>query len=120
MSRYTFIAMAVNKDLIEVSKEVFSFLVDYLDSGMIESSGTFSGENKGERLLAHLVQEGINILRHESETVGMELYGGHARLDALVYQTSSLPEHLKPELERVTPYKPGNGRAAKTIKVPRG
>ena len=112
------LGMAVNKELVEVSKEVFSFLVEYLESGMIESSGTISGETKGERLLAHLVQEGINLLRHEGGTVGMELYGRTKDLDTLVKKVRSLPEHLRPELESVTGYEPSTvGRAAKAIRV---
>jgi len=88
--------------LLALSKDAFGFLADLAESGNVERVGLPSSPERIEKLLAHVLQESLNILRHEDETVSIEQLGGRTavrRLVELQHAAAKLPESVRPMLE---------------------
>jgi hypothetical protein len=87
----------------EIATDVLAFVVELIRSGNVEKYGYKTSTGRIERLLAHVVEEGINVLRHEDETLSIEYLGGISsvrRLQTLIRAAKELPDELRPDFER--------------------
>lgn len=90
----------MSEKLLALSKEAFAFLTELVESGNVETFGLPSSPERIEVLLAHVLQESLNILRHEDETVSIEQLGGRTavrRLVELQHAAAALPEPIRLE-----------------------
>lgn len=92
----------MDQRLVDLSKEAFAFLAELASSGHVEAVGLPDSPRRIELLMRQVLQESLNILRHEDETVSLEQLGGRGaviRLVDLVNAARQLPDGQRPELE---------------------
>lgn len=90
------------ESLLPVAREAFAFLCDLVESGNVPLYGLENSQERINVLLHHVLQESLNILRHEDETVSIEQLGGRKavlRLVHLGHAAAALPEEVRPALE---------------------
>ena len=103
----------LDKELIGLSKEAFAFLTELAESGIVEKHGLPNSPTRIEKLLCHVLQESVNILRHEDETLSIETLGGLTavrRLVTLQHAVAKLPDEVRPQLEQTLSQKIHQGR----------
>ena len=92
----------MDQQLIDLSKEAVAFLAELASSGHVEAVGLSESPRRIEVLMRQVLQESLNILRHEDETVSLEHLGGRGaviRLVDLVNAARQLPDGQRPEFE---------------------
>lgn len=108
--------------LLPPAREAFAFLCELVESGNVPRHGLESSQARINALLRHVLEESLNILRHEDETVSIEQLGGRTavrRLVELQHTAEALPEEVRPVLEKTLSQKineQSRGRPARTIR----
>jgi hypothetical protein len=112
----------MNQELLTLSREAYELLVELAESGNVEVHGLQTSLERIEKLAGHVLEEALNVLRLEDETLSLEQTGGLRAVRKLVELTNRarrLPEELRPELEQTLSQKINSGgraRAARTIR----
>jgi len=89
--------------LLPQTREAFVFLCELVESGNVPRYGLESSQERINALLLHVLQESLNILRHEDETLSVEQLGGRTAVRKLVemqHAIQELPEEVRPILEK--------------------
>lgn len=106
--------------LLPVAREAFAFLCELAESGNVAVYGLEQSQERINTLLHHVLQESLNILRHEDETVSLEQLGGIAavrRLVDLQHAARALPADLRPDLERTLSQKVHQGARGRAARI---
>lgn len=112
----------MNREFLTLSKEAYDLLIELAESGNVEIHGLQTSLERIEKLAEHVLEEAINVLRLEDETLSLEQTGGLRAVRKLVELTNRsrrLPEELRPELEQTLSQRINSGgraRAARTIR----
>lgn len=113
----------LNKALLDLTKETFAFLIDLAESGHVETFGLPMSPERIEKHLCQVLQESLNILQHEDETVSIEHFGGITavrKLVSLKQAVQKLPENMRPQLEltlsQTIRQQSKRGRPARTVR----
>lgn len=108
--------------LLPVAREAFAFLCELAESGNVAAYGLETSQERINVLLQHVLQESLNILRHEDETVSIEQLGGRTavlRLVGLGHAARALPEEVRPVFEQTLSQRvlaKSHGRPARTVR----
>jgi len=82
--------------LTELARDALGLLADLTEGGHAQLTSTPA---RSEALMRHVLQESLNILRHEDETVALEKLGGRTAVRHLAELTRAALELPDVELE---------------------
>jgi len=83
--------------LTELARDALGLLADLTEGGHAQLTSTSA---RSEALMRHVLQESLNILRHEDETVALEKLGGRTAVRRVAELTRAARELPDIELER--------------------